>query len=390
MFQSLLLSGLLGLATPTLPPASTATAAELPLSQQPFAQVDLGRLEDFRRELTLRLLDHLRDPGFRRLLASRLDPAAARIPLAPLARDWAELWPSPERDRAAAMLGDLERDLRGKLGLDGEAGALLALEVAWPERAPRVLDWDRALFAVRPSRSSPPPAAIEAYDSQGRLRSLDPGRQPEVPVLFAGLDRGAALAAGARVVNQGLAAAGFAAPASPPQPTGPVACGKLTAIRLAESRGGWWLGDMEVYALVSGIDPTDTRPAIRMEHLPYLVRPGTDYYPNQLLVFWNGFRFNAANVQFWLHGDATNYRELLDAILKGTAAAMVAGGLPTLAWIPALADAIVQAMPSSWLADPDTLVDTFYTLVKDQPCQDQDGVRRNARICLVPWTLRPN
>jgi hypothetical protein len=274
--------------------------------------------------------------------------------------------------------------------------------VAWPEQGPRVLDWDRALFAVRPTRAGQPPAILEAYDSQGRPQALDPARQPGVPVLFAGIDRGAALAAGARVVNRGLAAAGFAAavpdparagaPAADPArpaPAVPIPCAKLDAIRLAENRSSWWWGDLEIYALVSGIDPTAAKPAIRMEHLPYLLRPDTDYYPNQLLVFWSSYRFNAANLQLWLHGDSTDYRALLDGILKGAAAAMVATGMPTLAWIPALADAIVLAMPSSWLHDPDTLVDTYYTLVKGEACQDRMGVRKLARITLAPWTLLP-
>ena len=56
----------------------------------------------------------------------------------------------------------------------------------------------------------------------------------------------------------------------------------------------------------------------------------------------------------------------IPAIMRsnGRGAPLAATGMPTLAWIPVLADAIVQAMPSSWLRDPDTLVDTYYTLEK--------------------------
>ncbi len=386
MLKPLLMA--LALAAACLGAASPGAAAESPhLALQPFARIDLARMEDFRRELTLRLVDHLRDPGFRALLESRLGPETTRVRLTPLARDWAELWPSPMRRQAAALLADLDRDARRQMGLEDAVPNLLDLEVVWPGSGPRHLDWDQALFAVRP-RSSPPPAAVEAYDRLGRRQLLDPARPPGVPVLLAGIDRRAAVRAGIQRVNRGLAAAGWAAPAPLP-PAVPVACTKLTGIRLARSQESWWEAGLEIYALVSGIDPAQTRPAIRLVNLPYLQHSATDYYPNQVLLFWSDYRFSAANIQFWQHGDGIDYKAVLDAVLKGAGAAMAASGLVTLAWLPALADAIVQAMPSSWLIDPDTLVDTFYTLEKGVAYCDRPGARNIARVSLAPWVLQP-
>jgi len=370
-------------------PGAAVPAAESPqLSLQPFARIDLTRMEDFRRELALRLIDHLRDPSFRALLESRLGPGTTRIRLAPLVRDWAELWPSPMRRRAAALLADLDLDARQRMGLDGAIGSLLGLELVWPLEGPRRLDWNQVLFAIRPRRSAQPPAAVEAYDSLGQPHPLDPAQAPGVPVLLAGIDRPAAVRAGIQLVNRGLAAAGCAAaPALPPAV--PVDCTKLAGIRLARSRESWWEAGLEIYALVSGIDPGQPRPAIRLVNLPYLSHSATDYFPNQVLLFWSDYRFSAANIQFWQHGDGIDYKAILDAVLKGAGAAMAAGGLLSLAWIPALADAIVQAMPSSWLVDPDTLVDTFYTVEKGEACSDRPGVRGVARISLAPWVLKP-
>jgi hypothetical protein len=161
------------------------------------------------------------------------------------------------------------------------------------------------------------------------------------------------------------------------------------AHRLAEGDESWWGGGVEAYALVSGVDPVEDKPNIKLVNLPYLRQEATDYFPNQIILFWSDYRFSAANIQFWDHGDGTNYKDLLDRILKSVTAAMVAAGVPVYAWVPALADAILQAMPSSWWADEDRLLDTFYALEKGQPCLRRNGAANAIRLSLVPWTLQP-
>jgi hypothetical protein len=217
---------------------------------------------------------------------------------------------------------------------------------------------------------------------------LDPRRQPEVPVVMVGCDRREVLRAGIETVNRGLARAGLAAHYRPHDSRAAIACAKLNAIRTAGNQERWWRDGLDVYALVSGIDPVSDKPNIKLVQLPYLTQEATDYFPNQVLLFWSDYRFHA-NIQFYDHGDGTNYQAILDAVLKGAAAAMAGLGVPAYAAIPALADAILEAMPASWWTDSDTWLDTFYTLEKGRTYQERFGAAQAMRITLVPWMLTP-
>jgi hypothetical protein len=231
---------------------------------------------------------------------------------------------------------------------------------------------------------------VEAYDSRGRMVRLDPDQAPGVPVLMAGVDRPEAVRAGLETVNQGLRQAGFSSEHRAMDLQDAIPCAKLTSIRIAHGQEPWWRDGLEIYAVVSGVDPVEPKPNLKLVDMPYVRHEATGYAPDHIILFWTDYRFSAANIQFFDHGDGTNYQELLDALLKAVASAMVAGGAPLYAWIPALADAVLEAMPASWRTDSDTWLDTFYTLEKDQTYLDRDGAARAVRISLVPWLLHPS
>ena len=69
---------------------------------------------------------------------------------------------------------------------------------------------------------------------------------------------------------------------------------------------------------------------------------------------------------------------------------MATAGAPVFAWIPALADAIIQAVPKVWFKDNDDYLDTFYTLRKGQAYLQVTGAANNAVITLEPFDLIPN
>jgi hypothetical protein len=363
---------------PALPPA--AAPGDGPA---PFAPVDLRQLEQLGRDLTRRLVVELEDPDLRKLTARRLGPGQARTPLPALLDDWARMGSEPRRRAFADRIRDLDRNLRDQLGIEATSGSVLALHLVRPDGWDKPLDWDRLLFAVRPS-GSPPPAAVVAWDRQGRQVRLDPRVPPAEPVLLAGIDRREAARAGVEAVNRGLAAAGLAGPV----PAAPTACLKLAAVRVGPGFESWWSGGLEPYLLASGIDPAEAKPAVRLVHLPYLRHEQQDYRPDQVVLFWSDYRYAAANLQFWNHEDATSYKELLQAILKGASAALAAAGLPSFAAIPSVADAILRAMPSSWWAS-ETHMDTFYTLEKGIAYPDRTGAAGSVRATLEPWVLRP-
>jgi hypothetical protein len=345
--------------------------------------------EAFRRELTLRLVAQLQDPAFRDLLGSRLLPEVRRLALAPLVSEYGARWPTPDRLGFCAQMARLDQACQERKGLQPTSQGLLGLEVIWPKGSPRILDWGTTLLGVGPRGPKRDARTLDAYDLQGRLHTLDAQVQPAVLVLMPGDDRGAVKRAGLALVNAGLRRARLAPPPAPQGPAQPILCAKLTFIRLADDQEPWWKGAAEVYAFAAGIDPIADQASIRLLDLPYLGSDGTDYRPNQLVLFWNEYRFNAADFQLWEHDDDLNYQDILAAVLSAVSTTMAVAGAPVFAWIPALAEAIIRAMPSAWFRDNDDYLDTFYTLEKGRTYDHLSGAANNAVISLEPYLLVP-
>jgi len=165
---------------------------------------------------------------------------------------------------------------------------------------------------------------------------------------------------------------------------------KISSIRLNDDHEPWIKGAAEIYAFVSGIDPTIADPEIRLVDMPYLDHDGTTYYPNQILIFWYEYRFNAANVNFYEHDSGTNYQTLLGAVLTGVRA-ILGVFAPEYAIIAEVANAIIQAMPASWLTDDDDYVDSVYTIDTDDLTSSSGrtyyGAGNNVTMKLVPYCL---
>jgi len=359
-----------------------------PGAGEPFSPVSLAEPEQYRRELALALVGQLREPAFRNLLGSRLGPGVTRVSLNRLVVDYAASWPAEAhlafRDR---VLG-LDLEVRRAHGLQGFSQGLLALEVLWPRPGPPSLDWDTVRMGVAPQGPRRAVTRVETYDLAGVRQDLDPATPPGVLVLMPVADRGEIKRAGIAFLNAGLGQAELAAEPPPAGPN-PIPCAKLTYIRLADTQEPWWKGAAEVYAFAVGIDPTVDRPRLRLLDLPYLAYARTDYRPNQLVLFWNEYRFSAADLQLWEQDSGINYQDVLDAVLKAVTAAMTLGGAPAFAWIPGLADAILKAMPAAWFRDNDDYLDTFYTLERDRTYVHLAGAAGNAVIDLEPYLLQP-
>jgi hypothetical protein len=353
----------------------------------PEALPDLRNPETYRRHLTLALIERLRDPVFRRMLGSRLGPQAHRILLADLVQDYARMGPDPARRTFLGWILDLDRALRRARGIEACTPSVLGLEVLWPRGASPGLDWDTVRFVVQPSRPKRQVVEVEAYDLQGRLEYLAADTPPPFPVIMAGEDRQITKRAGIRILNEGLARAGMAPREGRVGPE-PIPCTRLSYISLQDNHEPWFKGASEIYAFVAGVDPTQDRPTLHRVDMPYLQWARTDYYPNQLVIFWNQFRFQAADLQLWEHDSNTDYQQILTSIL-GVLTRLVTAGAPVYAWIPALADGIVRAMPREWYLDTDDYVDTFYTLEEGRRYDRYPGAMANARVVLEPYVLWP-
>lgn len=231
---------------------------------------------------------------------------------------------------------------------------------------------------------------LTAYDAQGRAHLLDAQQAPDVPVLIVDVDTRRAVKEGMALVNAGLRARGLQSPEritlSADGASASLDITRLDRIRLNDDQEPWALGAAEVFAVVSGLQVDASEPEMMTVDMPWLDHDQTDYTPQQPLVIWGNYRFNAANVQLFEDDGDTNYQELLVALTTGVKTALGAFA-PEYAVIADIAGAILKAMPTSWFANDIDYLDSFYLLQRGQGYTDRMGAANNAKVTLTPITL---
>jgi hypothetical protein len=134
----------------------------------------------------------------------------------------------------------------------------------------------------------------------------------------------------------------------------------------------------------------DNNPQLRVVEMPYLDHDGTTYTPNQIVIDWSGFAFQAANLQLFEHDDNTNLQNLVTVVVSAIGAIGSLAGFPVIQAITEIANRIIVAMPASVFTNDDDFVDTFYTLEKTRTYSGLAGAGRNATVSLSPFLLQPN
>ncbi|WP_303636372.1 MULTISPECIES: DUF3103 family protein [Stenotrophomonas] len=295
------------------------------------------------------------------------------------------------RTRARAVLASNDRQLRLAKGLPEHGQALLQLRAYVPEgHALAAIPPGQLWVASLPRGNDRDWTTITAYDAQGRAHVLDAKQAPDVAVLIVDVDTRRSVQEGMALVNAGLRARGLQSPEriqlSADGTQASLDITRLDRIRLADDQEPWALGAAEVFAVVSGLQLGASAPEMVTVDLPYLDDDGTDYTPQQPLILWGNYRFNAANVQLFEDDGDTNYQELLVALSNGVKAALGAFA-PEYAVIADIAGAILKAMPTSWFANDIDYIDSYYLLQRGQAYQDRMGAANNAKVTLTPITL---
>lgn len=295
------------------------------------------------------------------------------------------------RTRASAALASNDQRLRQAKGLPEQGEGLLQLRAYVPEGqsladpAPRQL-WVASL----PRGDDRHWTTLTAYDAQGRAHVLDAKHAPSFPVLIVDVDTRRSVREGMALVNAGLRARGLQSPEriqlSADGARASLDITRLDRIRLADDQEPWALGAAEVFAVVSGLQIGKAEPEMATVDMPYLDYDKTDYTPQQALILWGNYRFNAANVQLFEDDGDTNYQDLLVALSNGVKAALGAFA-PEYAVIADIAGAILKAMPTSWFSNDIDYVDSFYLVQRGQAYTDRMGAANNARVTLTPITL---
>lgn len=286
----------------------------------------------------------------------------------------------------ARQLAQIDQQLREHKGIARLSESLLELRLYVPRSFVGRLDWSRVQVAYVPAGKSRSWTHIEAFDRAGATHLLDARRPPAEPVLIAGVNRREDQRAGLAAVNEQLQQAGVQRPALALTSSAAMDTTKLVRISLKNDEEPWILGAAEIYAVVSGVQPDQAQPALTVVDMPYLDYDNTTYSPNQILIFWAGYRYGAANIQLFEHDDNTNYHDLAVALSQGVSAILGAFA-PSYAIIGEVATAVLQAMPASWLTNDDDYVDSYYTIEKDRSYFNVSGAAKNATVTLAPYLL---
>lgn len=334
-----------------------------------------------KRELALTLAKQ--DAVLRRDLASRLSGEHLAVDL----KQWLGTVSAPSS--VSAVVGRADLSIRQRKGLERELDSLLQLRLASASMLPALKRGVEPLYAYEPDGNDSQWRFIEAFDRLGGVHRLDVHRMPEQPVLVVDIDSRKDLAAGVKLMRERLVALGQR---PMPLPTVSAAATStpvtiLDRVYLNDDEEPWISGDAEVYAIVNGVDPSRDEPQLDIVDMPYLETDGRTYSPNQVLIFWDRYRWAAANVVLMEHDDNTNYQELVSYLFTIASQILTAMGHPEISALVALGSELVARMPGEWFTNDDDYVDSYYTLEKNHFYTNHGGARGNAVVSLRPYEI---
>jgi len=255
-------------------------------------------------------------------------------------------------------------------GLPASGGSILQVRLANPGRG-------EPLVAMSPDDDA---TTFVAYDSHGTAVRLDAAVRPQRPVFVIEVDAERSVELGLAVLRRELAARGVLTRPSQSAASGYWAT-KITAVRLRDDKEPWIKGAAEIFSIVGGWGQDGVATAAIVQ-MPYLDHDGTTYYPNQLVVHFNAYKYNLADIVMMEDDGDTNYQQLAIAIANILLTIVDAG-----AYAP-LVTAILNAIPTSWWTDDPDYVDSWYTLATSSNGR-LNGAAANGWMDVVPYWVEP-
>lgn len=274
-------------------------------------------------------------------------------------------------------IGQLEKDI-------------LELRLADESMLPALKHGKPLLFAFEPKGDESTWSHIEAFDAEGSIHLLPVHSLPDVPVVIVDINSKKSMSAGIKLMKDALVAAGVSnyAPKNALQSATPVTI--LDKIRVNDDQEPWALGKAEMYAIVNGIDPSRDEPELDIVGMPYLDKQDVTYYPGQIVIYWDRYRYQAADMIIFEQDDNTNYQDIVSGLLEIATAALTQFGQPQIAAITAITNQIIELMPGSWFTNDDDYVDVFYTLRKGYTYTNKYGASSNAKANFSPSSIASN
>ncbi|QDO82637.1 DUF3103 family protein [Shewanella psychropiezotolerans] len=264
-------------------------------------------------------------------------------------------------------------------------------------------DWQQGespLFAFEPDGDDKQWANIEAYDVEGNIHLLDVYQLPQRPVIVIGLDKQQAMREGLAVMRDTLALSTHSASQikrAKHQVSAFTAADQLISttvikqISVKDDEEPWISGKAEIYGIVTGVNPSRDEPVLDIIEMPYLDYSGTEYYPNQIVIHWERYRWAAADLVLMEHDDGTNYKDLATALVSIAERVLQQYPDPEVqgyAIIATITNEILNALPDAWFTNNDDFVDVYYTLQEGETYTNHYGAGGNARAFFAPLVIQ--
>ncbi|WP_299834389.1 DUF3103 family protein [uncultured Tenacibaculum sp.] len=348
-----------------------------------------------KREVTMKFIDLMKNQNFKNKTISLLENQKPSIPLSKVLNETSEF---VGQQQSYTKL--VSETTKLETFLENEAPEKIEILEVWMHNSNETTDFSNVLFSFAPEGEEKDWSKIEAYTINKELVYLDAKNPPNQPVIVIETDGFETLKKEVELMNKQLRLEGVQNSRFDQKNSNSnllasrnqgLETTKLNKIRLNDDEEPWISGAAEIYAITSGIKDSDNSPEIKVIPMYYLDHDDTDYYPNQILLFWDDYKYQAANIQLFEKDDNVNYKDLTSTIVNGVF--QIIGTISTQPWVNALgqvAGAIIQAMPDQWYTNNDDYVDSFYTIEKNKSYTNHYGARGNAKVNLAPFFVAAN
>lgn len=373
---------------------SCNSSDELNTQSDVSEQIELNLVN--KEEITLKFIDLMQNKKFKETTLGLLKTQKPSVIMSEILEKTAEFVNGQESFKSLVKkTSALEKKANSK-----EAPDKIEIVEVWMSNPKNNLDFSNVLFSFAPKGDEKTWSTIKAYTLDKKEVYLDAKEAPNQPVIVIETDGFETLKREVSYMNQYLRELGvqnmrFNDSKLDLRVTSSKNAGlettKLDKIRLNDDEEPWISGAAEVYAITSGIKDGNNNPEIKVIPMYYLDYEDTDYYPNQILLFWDDYQYQAANIQLFEKDDNVNYKDLVSAIVNGVF--QIIGTVSTQPWVNVLgqvAGAIIQAMPDSWYTNNDDYVDSFYTIEKNKSYTNYYGARGNAKVNMSPYYVASN
>ncbi|WP_442265450.1 DUF3103 family protein [Tenacibaculum sp. ZS6-P6] len=350
-----------------------------------------------KREITLEFIDLMQNQNFKNKTISLLKNQEPSVLLSKILNENSEF--VSQKKTYSNLVSEATKS---ETFSENEMPEKIEVLEVWMHNSNETSDFSNVLFSFAPDGEEKDWSVIEAYTIDKKIVHLDAKTPPNQPVIVIETNGFETLKKEVELMNKQLRLEGvqnsrfdkignnFNSLAKMSRNQG-LETTKLNKIRLNDDEEPWISGAAEIYAITSGIKDSDNSPEIKVIPMYYLDHDDTNYYPNQILLFWDDYKYQAANIQLFEKDDNINYKELTSTIVNGVF--QIIGTISTQPWVNALgqvAGAIIQAMPDQWYTNNDDYVDSFYTIEKNKSYTDYYGARGNAKVNLAPFFVASN